>query len=148
MMVLNDKCKVCDYICNAMHFQHNFVNWTSDNDNIDKFIKDTQLSVHNNASKALEWIPYDRFYDIKCITEESFGKVYRAIWIDGHIDKWDVKSQSWNRYNKNMSVALKSLNSSKNITLEFLNEVKFCKIKFLLILYFNLHFNFFIDYIT
>jgi len=143
MMVLNDKCKVCDYICNAMHFQQNFVNWTSGNNDIDKLIQDTQLSVHNNASKALEWILYDRFYDIKYITKGGFGKVYRAIWIDGHIDKWDVKSQSWNRYNKNMSVALKSLNSSKNITLEFLNEVKFCKIKFL----FNLHFNFFTFYI-
>ncbi len=50
-------------------------------------------------------------------------KVYRANWIDGHIDKWDDKSQSWNRYNENMSVYLESLNDSKNITLEIANEV-------------------------
>ena len=70
-----------------------------------------------------EWIPYDRFYDIEYIAKGGFGKVYRAIWIDGYIQNWDNKNQNWKRYNSNMSVALKSLNNSKNVTLEFLNEV-------------------------
>ena len=29
--------------CNAKHFQQNFKKWTSGNDDIDKFIQDTQL---------------------------------------------------------------------------------------------------------
>jgi hypothetical protein len=125
MMVLYDKCKKCDHACNAIHFQQNFGNWTSGNNDIDKFIQDTQLLVHDNDygvfKKVLEWIPYDRFYNIKYVAKGGFGKVYRANWIDGYIINW--KSGCWNRYNENMYVALKSLNNSKNVTLEFMNEV-------------------------
>ena len=37
---------------------------------------------------SLEWIPYDRFYDIKYIAKGEFGEVYRANWIDGYISYW------------------------------------------------------------
>src|SRR5438034_10490293 len=98
MMVLNKICEKCNCICNAKHFQQNFDNWTSGNNDIDKFIQDTQLSAHNNTKKVLEWISYDKFYDIKYIIEGEFGKIYRANWIDGYIDKWNDKSQNWKRY--------------------------------------------------
>ena len=49
--------------------------------------------------------------------------MYRANWIDEHIWYWDNKNQNWIRHKQNMSVALKSLNNSKNVTSEFLNEV-------------------------
>ena len=39
------------------------------------------------------------------------------------IRKWDIKNQNWVRRDSNKFVALKSLNNSKNVTLEFLNEV-------------------------
>ncbi|CAB4442367.1 unnamed protein product [Rhizophagus irregularis] len=127
MIVLNDKCKKCNYECNTIHFRQNFINWTSGNDDIDKFIQYTQLSAHgsnhdNDVFKdVLEWIPYDRFYNIKYIARGGFGKVYRANWIDGYIINW--KSGFWNRHNENMFVALKSLDNSKNVTLEFMNEI-------------------------
>src|SRR2546430_958647 len=116
MLVLS--CKECNYICNAMHYQQNFDYWTSDNNDIDKFIQNTQLSAHNDASKALEWIPYNRFYDIKYITGDNVNKVYRANWTDGHIVRWDNNDQNWKRNNQNMVVNLKSLNNPTNITLE------------------------------
>ncbi|RIA97516.1 kinase-like domain-containing protein [Glomus cerebriforme] len=100
--------------CNAKRFQQNFKNWTSCNDDIDKFIQHTQLSAKFNY-RVLEWIPYDRFYNIEYIAKGGFGKVYRAIWIDGIIINWDNKNQNWNR-NSNKDVILKSLNNSKNIT--------------------------------
>ena len=106
--------------CNAKHFQQNFEKWSSGNVDIDKFIQ-AQLSA-NKQFKALEWIPYDRFYDIEYIAKGGFGKVYRANWIDGWIFNWDNENQNWERY-PNKFVALKSLNNSKNVTLEFLNEV-------------------------
>src|SRR5579862_2142469 len=80
--------------CNAKHFQQNFENWTSGNVDIDKFIQDTQLSARN-CFKKLEWIPYDRFRNIKYIAKGGFGKVYRANWIDGYILAWDNKNQNW-----------------------------------------------------
>jgi hypothetical protein len=121
MMVLGDKCKKCHHTCNTIHFQQNFESWTSGNNDIDKFIQDTQLSDHyKNARKALEWIPYDRFYDLKYI--EKIG-VYKANWIDGYIHKWDDDNHNWMRYGKNEVVTLKSIDDTKNITLEFTNEV-------------------------
>ncbi|GET54297.1 kinase-like domain-containing protein [Rhizophagus irregularis DAOM 181602=DAOM 197198] len=116
--IFNDK--YGKYVHNAMCFQQNFNNWTSGNNDIDKFIQDAQKSYTNNV---LEWIPYDRFYDIKYIAKGGFGKVYRAKWIDGYIDKWDDYDQNWKRKDQNMVVALKSLNNSKNVTLEFMNEI-------------------------
>ncbi|CAB4446052.1 unnamed protein product [Rhizophagus irregularis] len=125
MMVLNNKCKMCKGICYAIHFQHKFMDWTSGNNDIDKFIQDTQKSVHKDSeiSHALEWIPYDRLYDIEYIAKGGFGKVYRATWIDSFITNWNSENQNWKRYNENMFVALKSLDNSKNVTSEFMNEI-------------------------
>ena len=114
----SDWCKAC----NAKHFQQNFENWTSGNDDIDEFIQNTQLSAYDYY-RVLEWIPYDRFYDIEYIAKGGFGKVYKANWIDGRIIGWDYINQNWKRKDQNMFVILKSLNNSKNVTLEFINEV-------------------------
>jgi hypothetical protein len=119
MMVLNDKCKKCDYACDAIIFQQNFINWSSNDKNIDQFIQNKQLSAHDNIENVSEWIPYDKFYNIKIVENNT----YKAHWIDGRIISWDNKNQNWRRYNQNMFVTLKSLNNSKNFTSEFMNEV-------------------------
>uniref|UniRef100_U9T5X2 Protein kinase domain-containing protein n=1 Tax=Rhizophagus irregularis (strain DAOM 181602 / DAOM 197198 / MUCL 43194) TaxID=747089 RepID=U9T5X2_RHIID len=49
------------------------------------------------VTKLLEWIPYDRFYDIKCIAKGGFGKIYRTKWVDGIISKWDNENKDWER---------------------------------------------------
>ena len=61
----------CYIECNVKRFQQNFKNWTSGNNVIDKFIQNTQLSAHSKSEKALEWIPYYKFYDIKYITKDG-----------------------------------------------------------------------------
>jgi hypothetical protein len=78
VIVLDDICVKCNFACNSIHFQCNFKNWTSGNNNIDKFIQSTQLSAHKKASDALEWIPYNRFQDIIYIAEGKFNEMYRA----------------------------------------------------------------------
>jgi hypothetical protein len=121
MIVLNNNiCKKCNYSCNTIHFQQNFESWTSGNNNIDKYIQNTQLFAHNTTYEALEWIPYNRFCNIKYIKKVG---IFKANWIDGCIDKWDNKDQNWKRFNQNMFVNLKSLNDSKEVTLEFMDEV-------------------------
>ena len=119
---LNEICKECNYKCNAKWFQQNFKNWTSGNDDIDKFIQDTQLLAHKrrDLKEALEWIPYDRFYDIG---KGGFCEVYRANWLDGPIREWDDDNQNWKRKYQDQFVALESLNHSKNVTSKFMNEV-------------------------
>jgi hypothetical protein len=124
MMVLNGICEKCKCICNAIYFQQNFKNWTSGNDDIDKFIQDTQLSEHSIyvIRNALEWIPYDRFCNIKYIAKSGFDKEYRASWIDGYIDKWDNYNKLWKRGAQNMIVILKSLNDIK-LDINFMKKV-------------------------
>jgi hypothetical protein len=124
MMVLNDKCKKCNCICNAIHFQQNFESWTSGNEDVDKFIQSTQLLAHDTKygvfKNVLEWIPYDKINDIKYIAKVG---VYRASLTDGTINYWDGTDQHWIRYNKNMVVTLKNLINPKNVTLEYINKV-------------------------
>jgi hypothetical protein len=120
----NITCEECGRVCYAKCFQQNFESWTSGNSDIDKFIKDTQLSAHYDISKALEWIPYSRFSNI---TYKSIG-IYKANWIDGCIEKWDEHNKNWQKCDQNMIVFLKRLNNPKNVTLELMNEVFFSEI--------------------
>ncbi|EXX61746.1 hypothetical protein RirG_168320 [Rhizophagus irregularis DAOM 197198w] len=80
--------------CNAKHFQQNFKNWTSGNDDIDKCIQKTQLSA-NYSCEVLEWIPYNKFYDLNRIAKGGYSIVYREKCIDGFICNWDNKNQNW-----------------------------------------------------
>ena len=59
--------------------------WSSGNSDIDEFIKDTIYNAKrsDNYPLFLEWVPFDRFEDIKPIGEGGFAKVYSAKWIDG-----------------------------------------------------------------
>ena len=65
-IIYENICKECNQIntrykwcnaCNAKHFKQNFKKWTSGNDDIDKFIQDTQLSA-KRREKVLEWIDF------------------------------------------------------------------------------------------
>uniref|UniRef100_U9URA8 Uncharacterized protein n=1 Tax=Rhizophagus irregularis (strain DAOM 181602 / DAOM 197198 / MUCL 43194) TaxID=747089 RepID=U9URA8_RHIID len=118
-----ERCKKCNNTCYAIHFQRNFKNWTSSNDNIDKFIQNTQLLAHDNIEEALEWIPYDRLYDIKYIAKDELGEMYRANWIDGNICYWDDKNKNWERGGHNAFIVLKSLSTSNNFISGFINKV-------------------------
>ncbi|GES87585.1 kinase-like domain-containing protein [Rhizophagus clarus] len=123
MVVFDNKCEKCKYECNTVYFQRNFDKWTSGDNDIDKFIQSTQLSAHRNITEALEWIPYDRLYEIKYLTGSESDKVYSAGWIDGNICEWDSYFQAWKRNNKHIFVTLKGLNNSTSITLEFINKI-------------------------
>jgi hypothetical protein len=109
MMILDNICERCNIVCYSIHFQQNFNNWTSGNDDIDKFIQDTQLSAHFNVEKALEWIPYNKFHYIKHIAKDK----YQANWIEGNIINWDDKNKNWIREGQNMIIVLKKLNNPK-----------------------------------
>ncbi|RHZ86276.1 hypothetical protein Glove_52g36 [Diversispora epigaea] len=108
--------------CNSKHFQNYFNNWTSGNDKIDKFIQDAQLNA-NGDWKLIEWIPFDRFKDVKQIGKGGFGTIHYARWIDGFIREWDIENQQWERYNKGIEVALKKFDNLVNFN-NVLNEME------------------------
>ena len=51
---------------------------------IDKFIQDAQINA-TDEYRVIEWIPYNKFKDIKEIAKGGFGTIYKAMWIDGSI---------------------------------------------------------------
>ena len=101
---------------------------TSGNPEIDNLIYVSQLKTRNYY-RNLEWIPFDRFQDIKPIGEGGFANIFSATWLDGEPD-YDKKR---NKVRTNpVTVALKKLKKSDNME-AFINEVKNFKL-----FYFNL----------
>ena len=126
-------CKKCkqpknnDYWCRICTFQQNFQNWTSGNHDIDEFIQKAQLKAKNEY-KVLEWIEYDRFENVEYLAKGGFGTTYKATWKDGRIDDWDSEKNQFKRFKHSENghlVALKCLHNSQDITIEFLNEVRY-----------------------
>ncbi|RHZ76358.1 hypothetical protein Glove_198g116 [Diversispora epigaea] len=110
--------------CSSKHFQNDFINWTSGDDKIDKFIQDSQLNA-NNRYEVIEWIPFDRFKDVKQIGKGGFGTIHYAKWIGGPIREWDIENQQlkryWYSYEKD-EVALKKFDNFVNFG-DVLNEM-------------------------
>src|SRR4051812_1991712 len=98
--------------------------WTSGNPDIDKFIKDTMYARHDyDRPIFLEWVPFDRFTDIKQIGEGGFAKVYSATWMDGKAN-YKYHYGNWKKVDpKPMKVVLKRLYESQDMSIEYLNEV-------------------------
>ncbi|CAB5389667.1 unnamed protein product [Rhizophagus irregularis] len=98
--------------------------WSSGNNEIDKFIKDTIYDARKVNCNFLEWVPFDKFKDINRIGEGGFSKVYSATWIDGP-KMYDKGYKNWKkRKPEPIKVALKRLNGSENMSAEYLNEIK------------------------
>ncbi|EXX62655.1 Cdc15p [Rhizophagus irregularis DAOM 197198w] len=106
--------------------------WTSENHDIDEFIKDTiynaKIKYINNDvyyPLFLEWVPFNRFEDIKQIGEGGFAKVYSATWVDGQAKYERQDDVTWKKKESSpMKIALKRLNDSQNISVEYLNELQ------------------------
>src|ERR1051325_1991481 len=126
-------------LCNPKRFQRNFKNWSSGNNVVDKFIRKVQLKA-TICTEVLEWIEHDRFENIEYVAEGGFGTVYKAIWKDGPIYKWDSENNQWKRgfnsfdpeseewkiVGEKTPVALKCLHDySQDTKPEFLREVRF-----------------------
>ncbi|RHZ83340.1 hypothetical protein Glove_97g102 [Diversispora epigaea] len=107
--------------CNSTHFRNDFDKWTSGNDTIDKFIQGVQLNADSYA-KVIEWIPYDRFQEIKQIAKGGYGTIYYAKWVDGSIRSWNIENQQWRRYQQ-LEVVLKKFDGIVDISEDFLNEM-------------------------
>jgi hypothetical protein len=110
--------------------------WTSGNGDIDNFIKDTIYNAkkdsHNGYPLFLEWIPLDRFENMKQIGEGGFAKVYSATWIDGRAKYTKQYYGSWIKEGpKSIVVALKRLNGSQNMSADYLDEVCFLYVLFI-----------------
>src|SRR3954447_18820459 len=91
---------------------------TSGNPEIDNLIHELQLKSRS-YDNHLEWIPYDRFQDIKSIGEGGFANIFSATWLDG-----EPKYEYTKKRTEPIRVALKKLKNSENME-AFINEVNY-----------------------
>ncbi|GBC06640.1 hypothetical protein RclHR1_00070007 [Rhizophagus clarus] len=110
-------CKFCD----IEQFKKQFPNWRSDNSDFDKIIHNSQLSI-KFPNGFIQWIPYEKFTNVKFVGRGAYANVYKANWVEG-LGTWDY-ALGRRVQHPNTPVALKELKNSINIGKEFLEEVK------------------------
>ncbi|UZO13259.1 uncharacterized protein OCT59_004763 [Rhizophagus irregularis] len=129
---LNINHKNCNPWCKECVPRYIIEGWTSENHDVDEFIKDTIYNAKyplwgddTRCPLFLEWVPFDRFEDMKQIGEGGFAKVYSATWVDGKT-KYERQDDGIRKKKESnpMKVALKGLNDSQNISVEYLNELQ------------------------
>ncbi|CAG8530476.1 34947_t:CDS:2 [Racocetra persica] len=94
-------CKPCD--TNKLKSQ--FDKWTSGNEDLDTFIRETQLNA-NTPYDYMRWIPFESFTNIEYVARGGMGVVFSA------------NSENWGK------VALKFLDNSENLAKDFLDELR------------------------
>ncbi|CAG8571774.1 7270_t:CDS:2 [Dentiscutata erythropus] len=108
--------------CNASHFRDNFPNWSSGNPSLDQLIQESQLQAEC-SEQIMEWIPFEKFKDIKFVAQGGLGEVFYAVWEDGQIYNWDADLNDWKRRGEH-AVALKKVKKTESTSDDFLNELK------------------------
>ncbi|KAG9297853.1 hypothetical protein G9A89_006794 [Geosiphon pyriformis] len=98
-----------------------FSEWTSGNENLDKFIQQTQLETPD-PRLHMQWIPFENFTNIKFVKRGGFSSVYSATWLNKKEKVWDSQQKAF--VEKLSVVALKSLKNSKELSQDFLDEFK------------------------
>ncbi|EXX67838.1 hypothetical protein RirG_110720 [Rhizophagus irregularis DAOM 197198w] len=128
LVVLNDEyfrmyCEICgekypdDYTwCKSCHMRDLFKDWTSGNKVIDNLIQEMQLKIDSSHDILFEWIPYNQFDEINEIGKGGFATVYSAKWKSGPLRFNSYNIKKYVRQQPNMTVALKCLHDSQNIT--------------------------------
>uniref|UniRef100_U9THV9 Protein kinase domain-containing protein n=1 Tax=Rhizophagus irregularis (strain DAOM 181602 / DAOM 197198 / MUCL 43194) TaxID=747089 RepID=U9THV9_RHIID len=80
--------------CKLDNFQLNYGEFPSENDEIDKILKDNYCKSRS-SEEFIEWIPYDEFKDIIHIAYHE--EIYSADWPKGCIRSWDKDKFNWSR---------------------------------------------------
>ncbi|RHZ82775.1 hypothetical protein Glove_103g272 [Diversispora epigaea] len=110
----------CEF-CIFKYLENNFVNWTSENNEIDKLIQGCQQKIIS-PRYVIEWINYDQFENVEHLMEGGCATIYTAKWKDGCYKKWNSENQILERFGR-QKVILKRLNNSKNSNVHWFQEV-------------------------
>ncbi|RIA92859.1 kinase-like domain-containing protein [Glomus cerebriforme] len=109
----------CEH-CIRNYLKGNFINWTSGNEKIDYLIRKCQLESLT-PNRIIEWIPYNKFSNIKYLTSSRYSEIFTANWIDGSYNKWNPEKQELRRYGTR-EVILKKSNNFKSVDQRYFFE--------------------------
>ncbi|GBC07977.1 hypothetical protein RclHR1_07830004 [Rhizophagus clarus] len=111
----------CEY-CVRSFLIKNFLEWSSNNDGIDKLIKNCQIRTLS-PKKIIEWIPFDKFKNINYLTRGGFSEIFEADWIGGCFNKWDSKRRKLIR-SGDIKVILKRLQNVESADRNWFEEAE------------------------
>ncbi|GBC07325.1 hypothetical protein RclHR1_00740008 [Rhizophagus clarus] len=106
--------------CERIFMKEKFPYWSSENKDIDKLIRYTQLNA-SQACDYLEWIPFEAFEMVGYIGSGGLSCIYSALWMEGPRQNWNNITQEWTRTGP-IKVALKRLNNSLNISSSYVDQ--------------------------
>lgn len=133
------KCNICEEQlfnkywckgCRTKYFLERFSTWTSENDELDNFIQESQLSAREEHG-YFRWFNYDIFENLQLIgSNKGFSEVYYAM-----IKQDELIMMSYDRFvvsnyldapNSHIprAVALKRIINSGRTVKEFMNSIK------------------------
>ncbi|POG66868.1 hypothetical protein GLOIN_2v1653488, partial [Rhizophagus irregularis DAOM 181602=DAOM 197198] len=107
--------------CIRNYLKSNFLNWTSENDIIDKIIQKCQMEIVS-PEYVTEWIPYNNLQNIKYLTRGGYSEIYIADWIGGKYIEWDSEQQLLKR-DRTHKVVLKRLDNIEDTNKSWYDEV-------------------------
>ena len=134
------KCNICEEQlfnkywckgCRTKYFLERFSTWTSENDELDNFIQESQLNAREEHG-YFRWFNYDIFENLQLIgSNKGFSEVYYAM-----IKQDELIMMSYDRFvvsnyldapNSHIprAVALKRIINSGLTVKEFMNSVSF-----------------------
>ena len=102
-----------------LKYRHIILN--SGSEEIDVFIQERQLEIKDHNDVILEWIPYNKFNQIREIGKNGSITIYSAIWKNGPL-YWNIQKEKYIR-GLNIRVALKCFHNLKNPIKFVINEV-------------------------
>ncbi|GBB91011.1 hypothetical protein RclHR1_01810014 [Rhizophagus clarus] len=111
--------------CERKQCEENFVNWTSGNKEIDKFLQDTQLNS-TKPQTFLEWIPFEKLKNINIldtIPGNTRSTIYSAIWKDGPRMSWNQENVKYERIETKVAIELYNDDDDNQIK-KILSELK------------------------
>lgn len=114
--------------CEAHLFEANFNTWTSGNQELDNFIRKTQLES-TTSDDFLKFIPFNQFTQLKEIGRGGFSTVYSARWqvnrLNGTLSHWvaNMEQQIILDYVKSQNVLFNESNWNAVVN-EFMKRMK------------------------
>ena len=105
-----------DYIivCQDVYYSGNKI--------VDNFIQEMHLKISFYKDTIFEWIPYNKFNNIKEISKGDYAIICSAMWKDGLLYYDRYNDEKYTR-KSDKNVVLKYLYNSQNIINEYLDEV-------------------------
>lgn len=110
------------YQCESFLFQSNFHKWTSNNKEIDTFIRETQLEVPNYYKFLRYFENYEEeFQIVKEIKTTSKNVISESKWISNNHNRFNGTLKQW-VYNMQLEIILDYLKFNNKILSEKLNN--------------------------